>query len=55
MADPHGPDERLRWIDRRDRVRPESGDELSGQRPRATPDVEHPLTGHDAGEIGQLG
>ena len=54
MPRPRRLDERGGWIDRRDRIRPEPGHELGGQRPRATADVERPLAGRDAGQVGEL-
>ena len=50
----HGRDERLRWIDGRNRCRTESLDQLGCQCARAASDVEHSLTRGDRCELGQL-
>ena len=50
----HRGDERLRWIDGRNRCRTESLDQLGCQCARAASDVEHSLTRGDRCEIGQL-
>ena len=47
-------DERLRWIDRTNRCRTESFDQLAGQCARSASDVEHSLARGDCCEIGQL-
>ena len=54
MAGTSGLDERLRRIDRDDRIGSDAGDELRGERARPAADVDHPLPGRDPGEIGEL-
>ena len=49
-----GLDERLRRIDRGDGIGADPGDELRGERARPAADVDHPLSGCDPGEIGEL-
>ena len=48
-------DERLRWIDRRHRVRSEPPNELGRQRARAAADVEDALTRGHPGEVRERG
>ena len=50
-----GLDERLRRIDRDDRIGSDPGHELRRERARPAADVEHPLSGCDPREIGELG
>src|SRR5262245_22391305 len=47
-------DERLRWVDRGDTVRPGPSDELARQHARPCADVENPLAADDSGEVGHL-
>jgi hypothetical protein len=55
MATPSGRDEQLRGIHRTDGASPEPRDQLLRQSARAAAHIERPLTGDDAGELGEPG
>ena len=54
MAGTGGLDERLGRIDRDDRIGSDPGDELRGERAGPAADVDHPLSGRNPREIGEL-
>lgn len=55
MATPSGRDEQLRGIDSTHRASPKPLDQLLRQRAWAAAHIERPLTGDDAGELGEPG